>query len=97
MTLSLSIRQYRWREKSQMSDNEEPTGNEQSLQYAENGGESHLLYQFSDGLFCKPACQMSSGSVEEQLYFLPVLDHTELLTRCPQWEGICHPSQLSSG
>lgn len=43
MTLSLSIWQYRWRAKLQMSDNEEKTGNEQSLQYAENGLEKSGL------------------------------------------------------
>lgn len=43
MTLRLSIWQYRWRVKSQMSDNEEKTGNEQSLRYAEKGGENSLV------------------------------------------------------
>lgn len=31
---------------------------------------------------------------EEQLYFLPVLDRTEMLSKCPQWEGICHPKSV---
>jgi len=43
MTLLLNIRQYRWRVKLQISDNEEKTGNEQSLRYAEKGGESNLV------------------------------------------------------
>lgn len=53
MTLSLSIQKYRWRMKSQMSDNDGKTGNEQKSKALGREGRRKQSGLTFDGLPCR--------------------------------------------